>query len=154
MWILRTAAAWRKSLQAHIEKAMIFQALGDYDQALNALEKALSLGKSEGYIRSFVDQGIPMEDLLRKAIAARIKGDYANQLLMALRTDRVNNGLQADQKSSLNVEDLTDRETEVLRLLSTSLTIPEIADELVHHNRNLANSYKTNLQQAECSQPF
>lgn len=120
----------RRSLQTHIEMAMLFQAVGDYDQALLALDIALSKGESEGFIRSFVDQGYPMEELLRKAIAAGIKVDYVYQLLTGLEADKKRKVRQPDSKFISPAEELTSREIEVLRLLSTSLTIPQIADKL------------------------
>ena len=129
--IFEMSGSQRRSLQTHVEKAMLFQALGDYDQALIALEIALSKGESEGYIRSFIDQGFPMEELLRKAIARGIRGDYVYQLLKSLQIDMEKKVRQPDSKSISSTEELTDRENEVLRLLSTNLTIPQIADELV-----------------------
>jgi LuxR family maltose regulon positive regulatory protein len=121
----------RRSLQSYILEAMIYKALRNYDQALTALENALTLGKSEGYIRSFLDQGTPMENLLMKAITAGIQRDYATRLHTALLSDKDLKLHFKDREPALLVEELTDREMEVLRLLSTNLTVPQIADELV-----------------------
>src|SRR5260221_5841928 len=52
--------------------------------ALTALERALLLGKQEGYIRLFVDEGEPMVALLRQAYARGIAPDYVVTLLSAL----------------------------------------------------------------------
>ncbi|MFC1997296.1 LuxR C-terminal-related transcriptional regulator [Chloroflexota bacterium] len=129
--IFEKSGSYRRSLQTHIEKTMIYQALGDNDRALIALDKALSMGELEGYVRSFLDQGPPMAKLLKMAISSRIKSDYVNRLLTALSAEQVSYVGHPDQKLISFVEELTNRETEVLRLLSTKYTIPEIADELV-----------------------
>jgi len=122
---------WRRSMKVNILKAMIFQVQGEYERGLNALEKALSFSESEGYIRSYLDQGAPMGDLLRKAIAAGNNCEYSNRLLIELQTDLERSSKLPDRNSISVLEALTDREIEVLRLLSTNLPIPEIANELV-----------------------
>ena len=40
--------------------------LDDTDQAMSALKRALSLAEPEGYVRTFVDKGQPMANLLRR----------------------------------------------------------------------------------------
>ena len=47
-------------------KALAQQALGATKQALITIEQALSLAEPEGYIRLFVDEGRPMEKLLKR----------------------------------------------------------------------------------------
>ena len=121
----------RRSVKANIQKAVVFKALKDYDRALVALEKALSKAEPEGFVRSFIDQGAPMENLLKIAIAKEIRVGYANQLLTAIRGDKPRKVFSRDGKSIPMIEDLTRRELEVLRLLNTELPIPEIAGELV-----------------------
>lgn len=122
---------YRRSLKANIQKAVVYQALKDYDRALAALEKALSKAEPEGFVRSFIDQGAPMENLLKIAIAKEIRVGYANQLLTAIRGDKPRKVFSQEGKSIPMIDDLTRRELEVLRLLDTELPIPEIAGELV-----------------------
>ena len=45
-------------------RALAQQALGDTERALNHLERALSLAEPEGYVRTFVDEGASMAQLL------------------------------------------------------------------------------------------
>jgi LuxR family maltose regulon positive regulatory protein len=95
--------------------------------ALTALERALLLGKQEGYIRLFVDEGEPMVALLHQADARGIAPDYVVTLLSAF-------GEQtgaAPSRAFPLVEPLTERELAVLRLLVRGLSNAEIARELI-----------------------
>jgi len=107
------------------------------DQALAALERALSLAEPEGYVRTFIDAGAPMSRLLREAVAQGIAPRYARSLLAALDAER-KGGQQptelprsATRLRSPSVEPLTERERQVLRLLTTRLSSTEIAEQLV-----------------------
>jgi LuxR family maltose regulon positive regulatory protein len=64
-------------------QALAFQAMGDLDRALNALERALTLAESEGFVRVFVDEGPPMAQLLVHAAARGMMPDYTAKLLAA-----------------------------------------------------------------------
>jgi LuxR family maltose regulon positive regulatory protein len=105
-------------------QALALQAQGEGDQALAALERALSLAEPEGYVRVFIGEGAPMGELLRKAAARGIKLDYVATLLAALEEETKKRG------TAELIEPLTDREVEVLRLLTTPLSTQEIAQEL------------------------
>src|SRR5207244_4523104 len=53
-------------------KAMILQAValhghGDWDEAVQVLVDALALAQAGGFVRSFVDEGMPMAELLSAA---------------------------------------------------------------------------------------
>ena len=50
-------------------QAVALQAQGKLDQALTALERALTLAEPEGYVRTFIDEGAPMGKLLQEAAA-------------------------------------------------------------------------------------
>ena len=112
---------------------------GDHDVALASLARALSLAEPEGYVRTFVDEGAPMQTLLRAASKRGIEGAYAERLLRA-------GGAARAQPATTGglVEPLSDRERDVLRMLGSELTGPEIARELVvslntvrTHTRNI-----------------
>jgi len=57
---------WGHVLEIRLLQALAHQMLDEGPQALAALSEAIRLGEPEGYIRSFVDEGTPMADLLRR----------------------------------------------------------------------------------------
>jgi LuxR family maltose regulon positive regulatory protein len=107
--------------------ALAFQIQGDVDQALSALERALSLAEPEGYVRTFVDEGEPMARLLRRALTRGIAPGYTGRLLAAF----AESAPPAVPETQVLVEPLTERELEVLRLIAAGLSNREIAQELV-----------------------
>ncbi len=94
---------------------------GDQAAALAALRRALTLAESEGYVRTFLAEGPPMTSLLEAAVAHGISPTYAQRLLAV--GDRPRRQPLADP--------LSERELEVLRLLATELSGPDMARELV-----------------------
>ncbi len=108
-------------------QAVALHAQGEIDQALAALERALTIAKPEGYIRVFVDEGVPMIHLLRQAAARNIgTWDYVCRLLAALEVER-------DRSSPVGetlIEPLSEREMQVLRLIMMGLSNREITESL------------------------
>jgi len=100
---------------------------GETEEALKLLEPALNYAKAEGYVRVFLNEGQPIESMLREVKAMGIAPDYVRKLLVEFETDQIQFYPPID--TVLN-ESLSDRELEVLRLLKTELSGPEIADEL------------------------
>ena len=113
-------------LEILVLQALAHQARNDIPAALASLQRALTLAEPEGYVRVFVDEGLPMAALLRAAAKQGIVPSYVRRLLAAVSTteDRVpvSQGL---------IEPLSERELDVLRLLGTDLGGPDIARELV-----------------------
>jgi LuxR family maltose regulon positive regulatory protein len=116
-----------------VVQALIHQAHGDGPGAAAVLERALALGEPEGYVRAFVGEGPPMVSLLKGVARRRPGWDYARRLLDACGpADQV--GGSAEQRPPPGphlVEPLSERELEVLRLLTTDLNGPDIARRLV-----------------------
>lgn len=124
-------------LECLILQALAQQLHGDTTKAVVTLEQALTLAEPEGYIRIFVDEGEPMAMLLERIKAGGGKlHAYATKLLNAFnRTDAI-------LSTQPLVDPLSERELEVLRLLNTHLSGPEIAAELTVS----VNTIKTHIK--------
>jgi LuxR family maltose regulon positive regulatory protein len=128
--VARAAGAMGYVIEILVLQAMALQAQGKIDQALTPLERALSLAEPEGYVRTFVDEGPPMAQLLRQAVARGIAVDYVGKLLAALEKETKEKQRMMEPFPPSLVEPLSERELEVLRLLTTHLSSTEIAEEL------------------------
>ena len=104
--------------------AVAHQRQRDLGTALGFLKRALSLAEPEGHVRVFIDEGPPIAVLLKAAADRGIAPDHVRRLLAAPGTE------QTIVTQDL-VDPLSDRELDVLRLLGSDLSGPDIARELV-----------------------
>jgi ATP/maltotriose-dependent transcriptional regulator MalT len=123
---------------------------GDLASALVPLEQALALAEPEGFVRIFLDEGAPMMALLKAAGIQGIPSTYARELLSGARPSDGRAGVRPELP-----EQLSEREAEVLRLLATDLSGPEIAAELVvslntvrSHTKNIYSKLGVNDRRA------
>ena len=121
----------RRVIVVLILQAMAQQALGDEDQALTALTRALSLAEPEGYVRTFIDEGEPMAGLLRQAAARGVAVEYSGKLLAEwAKESKSKESIGERTSSGYLIEPLSERELEILRLLSVGMSNQEIAGQL------------------------
>jgi LuxR family transcriptional regulator, maltose regulon positive regulatory protein len=127
-------------IEARALHALALQLAGHEDQALNVLAEALSLGRHEGYVRVFADEGPPMAALLRRLVATQREGragqtvpiDYLGRILRSFDgAARPRAPLGGEAVVAGLAEALTQRELEVLQLLAAGKRNREIASELV-----------------------
>jgi LuxR family maltose regulon positive regulatory protein len=93
---------------------------------LEFIADALNLAQPEGFIRTFVDAGRPLIPALEDAARQGITPVYVGKILAALGDSRKTGPLT--QKSL--AEPLSEREIEVLRLVTAGLSNREIAEKL------------------------
>jgi LuxR family maltose regulon positive regulatory protein len=97
--------------------------IGERDKAISALQAAIETAEPEGYIRSFLDEGEPIRNLLGEILennpSSPLK-QYMQRLLDAF----------PGEDYSKWKNPLTPREVDVVRLLSQGLTYDQIANEL------------------------
>jgi LuxR family maltose regulon positive regulatory protein len=126
-------------------QALAYHAQGDLPAALNPLQKALTLAEPEGYVRMFLDEGLPMAQLLaavrrlpeastREIMPRQGLPTYTDKLLAAFEAEKQNSedtpDLPPASPAQTLIEPLSERELEVLKLLRSELSGPEIAQQL------------------------
>jgi len=109
-------------------QALVFDRLGDEDKAVEVLEESIALAQPEGCMRLFIDEGRNMQSILYRAQKKGMGHPYTKTLLGAF-NDEI--GELPDLTLSTLPEPLSDREMEVLMLLSTEMTAVEMAGKLI-----------------------
>jgi LuxR family transcriptional regulator, maltose regulon positive regulatory protein len=117
-------------------QALALLAKDEKERAVSTLAEALVLAEPEGYVRSFVDEGSKMAEVLSGVLDARQRGrlessdripaHYLRKLLAALERDASGAGMPAAGLP----EPLSEREQEVLALIAAGKTNRQISSEL------------------------
>lgn len=121
-------------LEILLLRAQAHQALANRRQALACLRQALAQAEPEGFVRVFVDEGEPVRLLLHRIAGQGIAADYVTGLLAAFAAEQhrvAGQGLFQRSPAQPVADPLSDRELEVLRLLASGRSNPEIAEHLV-----------------------
>jgi LuxR family maltose regulon positive regulatory protein len=113
-------------IEALVLKALALGCIGESAEAVITLDRALTLAE---YVRVFVNEGSPMAELLRNCASGSMHADYASKLLgMMIFQSQGQSGGRA--KTPGLIEALSERELEVLKLISLGKSNKEIAFEL------------------------
>ena len=123
-------------------QALVHDAHGDDNAARTALEGAIGLAKSSGFIRVFLDLGPRMAVLLERLRARGVAREYLDDILRAAPMTQ-----QVSRSTTVPAQGLlTKRETEILECLAQRLSNKEIALELfvapVTVKRHTSNIYE------------
>lgn len=145
-------------VEARMVRALAHEATGTVEAALDDLAFAATIGVPAGFCRLFLDEGTPMERLLHAIVQRRqdqAAAEHAGRLLAAAAKGERSAGAGAAVVSD---EVLSDRELEVLRLLATDLTGPEIAGQLYvsvntlrTHTKHIFTKLEVNTRRAAVS---
>ncbi len=114
-------------IEACLVRALAHHANGDADAAAADLAAALIAGVPAGYCRLFLDEGQPMAELLERAARAAAADVRRHAEHLRAAAQRPSGPAPAGRASE---EGLSERERQVLRLLATELSGPQIAGEL------------------------
>ena len=114
-------------IETLILQALVYSKKSMVVESLAAVKKALSLAEPGGYIRVFVDEGPPLAGLLEKVLDTKgnFRRNFIKRLLIAFKlkhTAKINNDRV--------IEQLSEREMEVLELIATGLSNQKITEEL------------------------
>lgn len=114
----------RKLIPIYLLQARLLDAQNRMAHAVKKVEKALVLAAPEDYRTAFLEEGVHLMQLLQQA--RRSAPAFVDELLLVLRGP----DFPASRDTGL-IDPLTEREQEVLRLVSRGLSNREIADVLV-----------------------
>ncbi len=115
-------------IETYILLAVTQNVLGQTRGAADSMKAALELAVSADYIRIFVDESPSANHLIEQIRSTGDLSSFAQEILM------VSQGKVAQSKPSMDsstlIENLSDREIEILLLLVSELTVPEIAENI------------------------
>ncbi len=140
------ARGWQdERLKVMVLQAVALHAHDEKDKAMQVLADALTLAKPGGFIRIFVDEGLPMAQLLSEAAAYGMMSDYVSKLLAAFEAEKQ----KSEDKPDLSpaqplIDPLSQRELKILQLIAQGLSNREIGarlflalDTIKGHNRKI-----------------
>ncbi|MCD1261405.1 LuxR family transcriptional regulator [Paenibacillus athensensis] len=116
--LLKIESLTQASIEMLILRALTYFQAKEIEKAVFPLWEAIEIAKTEGHLRVFLDQGAPMEALLKAALRFEIMTDHINTLLLHFSTKHP------------SMAPLTQRELEVLRLIAQGFSNHEISKML------------------------
>jgi LuxR family maltose regulon positive regulatory protein len=136
------------ALKTMVVQVIILHAIGQVEEALGLLRECVAKAQSQGSIRLFVDEGDPMQSLLRQLSHEAGTAPYVSQLLSAFGTQVIEEKRvdvpAAATSSHLPLGAFSDRELEILRLIQEGHSNQNIGELLFvslstikWHNQNI-----------------
>lgn len=143
-------------------QALFQDAQGHEPAALSVLARAITLSEPGNYIRIFLDLGPQMSDLLNRLKKHNLAVRYVDQLLAAFRDEKLGKVQKETDRPPVQLSaagnqsaawTLTNRELDVLDLLTQRLSNKEIAEKLFisvetvkRHTINIYNKLKVHTR--------
>jgi LuxR family maltose regulon positive regulatory protein len=119
---------WRGlMIEILVLEALAFHRRGSLRSALSPLRKALSLATQEGYLRTFLDEGAALAELLSRASSYSAMPAYLDVVLSGFEADSA----YSSNRAAGGARVLTGREREILRHVAAGESNQEIARALV-----------------------
>ena len=115
-----------------ILQALVHEANGDMQLAIKSLEEAILLAEPEEHLQIFVDEGLQMYRIITESGINKIMPDFVSKLLKAIEEKKVMNesGKVSSKFVQGLIEPLSERELEILRLITQGLSNHEICERL------------------------
>jgi LuxR family maltose regulon positive regulatory protein len=126
-----SAGRMGRVISIRVLQSLVAQRQENIDQALGFLAHSLSIAEPEGYVRTYVDEGRPMAQLLREAGRRGIAQKYIAKLLNNFDATVTSVDATTPRQGLFDFEPLTERELELLRLMAEGASNREIAERLV-----------------------
>ena len=126
----------RMAVIAFVERTLILNDMGENALAITSLNELLRIARMHGYMRTILNGGAPMKQLLREYSTTRKLGGvlrtYVKDVLLHFEAESSDKREGADESTAFLESEymLTTREIEVLRLLNMGLSRNEIAETL------------------------
>ncbi len=138
---LAVLSPWRRQVEARgwederlkvmALQAVALQAHGAKDKAVQLLLDALAIAEPAGFIRLFIDEGLPMAHLLSEAAAHGMMSDSIEKLLAVFEAKIPQSEDTSDRPPAQSLLDpLSQRELEVLQLMAQGRSNLEISERL------------------------
>jgi LuxR family maltose regulon positive regulatory protein len=117
---------WGSVIELLVLQSLALHKTGRAEDALDCLDRAIGLAEPEGYVRIFADEGEPMARLLGALSKRRAGNSYLDLLHAAT-------GARSRPRTLAQgiIDPLSERELDILRLLGSELTGPEISRHLM-----------------------
>jgi LuxR family maltose regulon positive regulatory protein len=146
--LMEAAFRTQEALKASVVQVVIYDAIGQEGEALQLLHKCVAQAQPQGSIRLFVDEGAPMQTLLRQLQYETGMAPYVSQLLESFGKQFAHNNpvatTTAPNPSHLPADAFSHRELEILRLIQEGHSNQNIGELLYlslstvkWHNQNI-----------------
>jgi LuxR family maltose regulon positive regulatory protein len=119
-------------IEIQIIQALTQQARGNQQRAIEVLEQALVMAAPQKFSFIFIGEGEPVLELLRQAKPSSNYPEFIDRLCSISEKWRLGENAQQKQKSAQDqlIEPLRPRELEILKLIATGISNPEISEKL------------------------